>query len=260
MKTRRKYTRELKKQFGYLATWFPGTPIALGDIGVFKRNEFTKISNLSDFGISFDIEQDSTKSDMEYSSRGGVSVMTKASGTAAIEGSTLGEIDAGITVKFSKEKAIFFKANGTTSPNIKNQIKLGEEVIELFKSGRWNKDWAVVTELVNVESATVLISNSSDGKIELKAKSKVAAVSLDIADANLGLEIKFFKDLSTRIVAQESLTPLFKASKVKGRWFLPPVFRANSLQEIDLMTPEEAKKNSESIYFGEVELEDDPEE
>ena len=44
MKTSKKYTKELNQQFGYLATWLPGTPLALGDIGILRNNEFTKIS------------------------------------------------------------------------------------------------------------------------------------------------------------------------------------------------------------------------
>ena len=260
MKTSKKYTRELKEQFGYLATWLPSTPIALGDIGVLRKNQFTKISNLSDFGIKFDIEPDETKSDIEHSSKGAVSITTKASGTVAPQGSALGEVDAGITVEFTKENAILFKANGTTSPSIKNQIALGNKIIELYKEGKWDKDWAIITEKVDSESATILISSSSNGKIELKAKGEVEAAKLDIADAELGFGLTFSKDLSTKIIAEESLTPLFKASKVKSRLFMPPIFKMNFVDSMDLVTPEKAKSNEELIYFGEADFELDDEE
>ncbi|MEB2777467.1 hypothetical protein SYJ56_19285 [Algoriphagus sp. D3-2-R+10] len=252
MKTSKKYTREIKEQFGYLATWLPSTPLSLGDIGILKNNQFTKISNLSDFGIQFEIEIDKTKSDIEHSSKGAVSISTKASGTVAPQGSALAEVDAGITVEFSKENAILFKANRTTSPCIKDQIKLGKAVIELYKEGKWDKDWSVITEKVDAESATILISSSSSGKIELKAKGKVEAAKLDIADAKLGFELTFSKDLSTKIIGEESLTPLFKASKVNSSLFNPPIFRMNKIKSMDLMTPDKAKSNEELLYFGEV--------
>ncbi len=260
MKTSRKYTRELKQQFDYFATWLPGTPIALGDIGVFRKNQFTKISNLSDFGIKFEIEPDETKSDIEHSSKGAVSITTKASGATAPQGSTLGNVDAGITVEFSKENAILFKANGTTSPSIKDQISLGQKILTLYKEGKWDKDWAIITEIVNAESATILISNSSKGKIELKAKGKIEAAKLDIADAKLHFELTFSKDLSTKIIAKESLTPLFKASKVKSRLFLPPAFKMNRVYSMDLMTPEKAKTNEDLLFFGEADFELEDEE
>ena len=260
MKTSIKYTRELKQQFGYLATWLPGTPVVLGDVGVLRKNQFTKVSNLSDFGIEFESEPDTTKSDIEHSSRGAVSIAAKASGTVAPQGSTLGEGDAGITVEFTKENAILFKANGTTSPSIKDQISLGKKIIELYKEGKWDKDWAIITEVVDSESATILTSSSSNGKIELKAKGKVEAAKLDIADAELGFELTFSKDLSTKIIADGSLTPLFKASKVKSRLFMPPVFTMTKVHPMDLMTPEKARANEECLFFGEADFEFDDEE
>jgi hypothetical protein len=255
MRTSKKYTRELKQQFGYLATWLPGTPISLGDIGVLRNNEFTKISNLSDLGITFEIEPDLAKVDIEHSSKGAVSISTKASGTIAPQGSVLGEIDAGITVAFSKENAILFKANGTTSPNIKDQIKLGKEILKLYKEGKWDKDWAVITEKVDAESATIIISSSKNGKIELKAKGEIGTKNIDIADAELDFELTFSKDLSTKIIAEEALTPLFKASKVKSRLFLPPTFKMNKIHSMDFMTPDKAKQNEEFTYFDEAEFE-----
>jgi hypothetical protein len=255
MRTSKKYTKELKRQFGYLATWLPGTPLSLGDIGVLRNNEFTKISNLADLGITFEIELDSTKADIEHSSKGAVSISTKASGAIATQGSVLGEIDAGVTVVFSKESAILFKANGTTSPSIKDQIKLGKEILKLYKEGKWDKDWAVVTEKVDAESATILISSSKNGKIELKAKGEIETKNIDIADAELDFELSYSKDLSTKIFAEESLTPLFKASKVKSRLFLPPAFKMNKIHSMDFMTPDKAKQNEEFIYFGEAEFE-----
>jgi len=255
MRTSKNYSNELYQQFRYLATWLPGTPLALGDIGVLKNNEFTKISNLSNEGIKFDELKDETKSDIDYSSKGAVSITTKASGVLAPQSSVLGEVDAGITVEFSKENAILFKANETLSPSIKDQITLGKEILKRFKDGKWDKDWAVITELVVAKSGTILISSSSSGKIELKAKGKVEAAKLDIADAGLGFELSFSKDLATKIIAQESITPLFKASKIKGRLLQPRVFGMKKVRLMDLVTPEKARSTNDLIYFGEADFE-----
>ena len=263
MKTSEKYTRELKQQFGYLATWLPSTPLELGDIGVLKKNSFTKISNLSDFDIEFEVEPDFSKSNIEHSSSGSVSIVAKLSGTVAPSGSSLVQADAGFIVDFSKENAVFFKALGTTSPSIKNQIAVGSKIVEFFKAGKWDKSWVVVTEIVNAESATILISNSSNGKIELKVSGDVQAAQIDIADIGLGLKATFSKDLSTKIIANDALTPLFKVSKLKTKIFSPPAFEmksanpvvmtTNGVTSIDLVTPEFAKENGDYLYFEELE-------
>lgn len=263
MSTYKKYARELRDAFGYWANWLPGTPLALGDVGLLKGNVFTRISNLQELGIAFDVQQDPTKSEIEYSSEGAISITTKASGTVAPQGSALGEVDAGITVKFSKENAVYIKANGTSSPSIIDQISLGKTLIEHYKQGKWDMNWVVVTEVMNAESATVLISSSSDSKIEVKAKGKVEAAKLDIADAGLGFELMFSKDLSTRIITQ-ALVPLFRAAKIKRKFWIvgPPIIKSMATEmhhesRIDLMTPEMATKNEELLYFGDADFEED---
>ena len=256
MRTSKKYASELKRQFGYLATWLPGTPISLGDIGIMRKNVFTKIANLSDFDIHFDVESDPSKSDIEHSTSGAVSISTKAAGTASLNNSALGETEAGIIVEFSKEKAILFKANGTSSPSIKNQIEVGKSVIDLYRQRKWDKDWMVVTEVVNAESATILISSSAQGKIELKAKGEIEAAKLDIADANIELELSYSKDLSTKIITEGALTPLFKASKVKNR-LLNPTFKMNKLKSLDFEMLEKSQMDENYWSFEEIMFEDE---
>ncbi len=255
MKTNQKYVKELKRQLGYFATWLPGTPLALGDIGVFKQNVFTKIGNLSDKGIAFDIERDTTQSDIEHHSSGEVSITIKAAGQT-VEGSQLPSIDAGVTVNFGNKNSILFKANGTTSPSIQNQIKLGKQIVELYRKGSWDKDWAVITELVHSTSSSIIISNESGGKIDLKVKGDIGANNIDIADADANFELVFAKGLSTKIIAEKGLTPLFKVSKVKSHIFSKPSFELKGVRGMDLMTPEEAQKNEEAVYFGEADFED----
>ncbi|MFD0861164.1 hypothetical protein ACFQ1M_03005 [Sungkyunkwania multivorans] len=254
MKTRRIYTLEMYRQFRYLATWLPGTPLELGDIGILRGKEFTKIGNLSEHGISFEIEPDDTPADLEFSSKGSVSIITKLSGTATPTGSTLSEADAGISVSFSKENAILFKANKTKTPAIKNQVALGKKVLELYKEGKWNKDWAVITELINAESGSVIISSSKEGKIDLKVNGELGSKQLDIADAELNFGLSFSKDLSTKMIAQRGITPLFKVSKVRSHLLMKPIFKMSGVDAMDLASPEAYKQKELDLYFGEPEF------
>ena len=177
------YTDEMKKKFGYYATWNPGVPLKLGDIGTIKDNVFTRLSNLKQRGIEFEIREDETKTPLEHNSQGSVSITTKLSGTVAPQGSVLTNLDAGIIVEFSKKNSTLFKANNTTSPSIKDIIKLGNQIIMLYREGKWNKNWVIVTELVEAENATIIISNTSNSKSELKANANIEALTFDIADA-----------------------------------------------------------------------------
>ena len=250
MKTVKKYTNELYKQFHYFATWLPGAPLELGDIGILKNNEFTKISNLNNEGIEFKIEEDTTKSDLEHSTNGAVSITTKLAGTVPAIESVLTSADAGFTIKFSQENAILFKANGTLTPRIDDQIKLGKEVIERYKQGKWNKDWVIITELVQADSATIIISSSEKGILELKAKTNISTAKLDIADISLNLECPYSKDVSTKIISEQGITPLFKVSKIHSNLLMRPVFRALKISSMDIMTPEKSRLSPDLLYFG----------
>lgn len=244
------YTDDLKKRFGYYATWLPGVPLMLGDVGILKDKVFTRIASLEDFQIAFDIREDNTPDDLEYSSKGEVQLTTKASGAIAPTGSSLTDLDAGFIVEFGKKNSILFKANGAKNNMIENTKKMGETILRLYKEGKWNKKWVVVTELVEAESATILISNSKNAKIELKANANANAPGLDIADAKFEFGASLYKGLDTKIVAQEGLTPLFKVQGIKTRWFLPPVFRSKGVKAMDLITPDVAKgKHKDDIYF-----------
>lgn len=245
------YTDELKNYFGYYATWNPGLPLKLGYIGVLKDNVFTKISQLSERGITFEDEPDITPTDLEYNSKGNVSIMTKLSGTVAPQGSALTNADVGIIVEFGKESSTLFKANKTLTPTIKDTIKLGDQILKLYGDGKWNKNWVIITELVTAESATIVISNNTNGKIELKANANVNATKIDIADAKFEFSTQFSKGLDTKIVAEAGLTPLFKVMGIKTRIFRPPIFKPQGVAAFDLLTPETAKgKHKNEIYFG----------
>ncbi len=245
------YTDEMEKYFGYYATWNPGLNLALGDIGTFKDNVFTKISDLDSFGVKFEVRDDPTKTDIEYSSKGSVTTSTKLSGAASPPGSVLTNVDAGIIVEFGKENSTLFKANGTVTPTIKDTTAIGNQVLELYKEGKWNKHWAIITELVKADSATVLISNSANGKIELKANANVNAPSIDIADAEFKFSGQFSRGLDTRIIAQEGINPLFKIMGIKTRIFLPPIFKVRGILAIDVLTPDKAKSEyKDHVYFG----------
>lgn len=247
------YTDEMKKKFGFLATWLPGTPLILGDIGILNDNVFTHVAFLEDFNIQFVTRVDTTGDDIEYSSTGAVSVATKMSGTVAPQGSTFGDIDAGFIVEFANENSVFFKANEIKTNLIENTAKLGDEILKLYHEGKWNKHWVVITELVAAKTATILISNTTNAKIELKASANVEAKKLDIADAKFDFGTTFSKGMNTKIIAQSGLTPLFKVMALKSRIFLPPVFKSRGIQAFDLVTPENAKnKYNDSIYFGYV--------
>lgn len=238
---RKQYIQDLYRHFNYYPTWLPGVPLKLGDIGIIRKNEFTKISSLKNEGISFEVIEDDSKMDLDFVSEGGVSVTTKIAGGAKLPNSSLAEIDTGFSIEFKGENATLFKLAGTISPHISDTIKLGKEIVKRYKNGDWNKDWVIITEVVQADSSTILVSNSNDSKIELKANAEIGTANLEITDASAEFSIAFNKDVSLKFITQQNLTPLFKVMGVKGTWPFKPQFSSKGLRGIDFMSPKKVK-------------------
>ncbi|MDB5128351.1 hypothetical protein [Mucilaginibacter sp.] len=246
-----RYTNEMKDHFGYYAAWQPGVPLQLGDIGVLNGNLFTKISNLNNFTMPFQVRTDTSSNDLEYSSKGAVAITSKLSGTVSPEGSKLAQGDVGFILDFSSENAVYFKADKAMSDLIDDTITIGNKVIDLYGQGKWNKNWVIITELVNTETATIVISSTSNSSLELKATANVQAADIDIADAQFGFKAAFSKGIDTKIIAQNNLTPLFKLQGIKTRIFSSPVFQSKGLTAFDIITPESSRTtHKDSLYFG----------
>jgi hypothetical protein len=245
------YTRELLKMFGYHATWFPQNRLDLGAVGVIEDGLFTRLTDLKALGIPFDILPDDTPADLEYSSSGSVTISTKASGTASIPGSSLADGDAGVVVEFNKEKATYFRAMATRTPSIADTNSVGKAALDMYKQGKWEKNWAVVTELVVADSATVIISNTNNGKVELKANANVKAATIDIADASLQFGIQFSRGLETKVIAEKGMTPLYRVMGIKTNIFTKPDFKARGIRGLHMVTPAKAKGElKDKLFFG----------
>ncbi|RXK86373.1 DNA/RNA non-specific endonuclease [Filimonas effusa] len=252
------YTGEMRKHFGYHATWLPNTPLALGDVGIMKGDVFIKVSDLAARGVSFQKgfpETNPKPADIDYSSKGAVSMTTKLAGKAAPVGSALTDVDAGVIIEFSKENAIIFQANGTLVHAIEDTLEVGAQIIELFKAGKWDKNWVVITELVSAESETLLIASGKNMKVELKANANISAASLNIADTQFGFTLQGSSSLQTKIVASQGLTPLFRLMKLRSQLFSPLEFSIAGVSPLDMLTPEDASDpaNNGKIQFNYLE-------
>lgn len=248
----RNYTREMYRRFGYHATWTPGTPLQLGDVGVVRDGVYRRLRNLKDFGIPFDVRPDTTAERLKHVSTHSVEFAFKAAGKPAIPGSFLSDANAGVTIEFKRSGGVAFEALGCTTPSISDQLGLGRELIKRYRAGKWNKDYVVVTELVHADSCTVLVSESRGGKISIEASAAVSAGSFSIADASAGLGITFSRSMNTEIIAAGGLTPLMRVRRVRRPFLGSPTFRTAGVDPLDLVVPADVKE--EDLVFEAEEL------
>jgi len=215
------YTAEIARELRFNATWTPGVPLALGMIGVVDRdNIFAPVSSLGQFGIKFKEAQPSNggTESFDYASAGAVEIGLKLAGETSDLTPNLPKARAGLGIRFRREYATVFRADGATHWRIADELCLAEEVVSLIKAGRWDKDWSVITHLVRATSTTVLIARSAGASVEFSLSAGVAAGGLELLSADAGAATFASREMQFMILAAGGMTPLFRAKRVKRRW------------------------------------------
>jgi hypothetical protein len=85
----RQYAREMHEKFGYLATWLPNVKVRLGDVGVINEHIFEAKASLRQRGIAFDVRNNPSAADLEYTSSDAITVEFKAAGAVPNSGTGL---------------------------------------------------------------------------------------------------------------------------------------------------------------------------
>lgn len=227
----KKYLKELNQKFGYRPTWEPGKPLQLGDVGILEKGVFSHRTTLESLGVSAEVREANTGSDIEYISEGGIDIQKKLSGDAPTPEMALTELDAGFFVSFSKRHAILFAAKNARTSILSNMHHIEKEIFKLMEKDEWKKEWVFISELMKTDGATILISIDKSSKFELKANADVSAGELHIADASLNFQTSVDKNMQFKIVAQEGVHPLYRASGIKKSWFSSGKLATKGLDE-----------------------------
>ncbi len=216
------YSKTLRKKYNFFGNWEPGAPIELGDIGVLDKYTFTRLGHLSHEGIDFETITDNKMGDLSFQSEKGINVLQKASGEVSPKASTWLDASAGYVIEFTSDNAILFQAKETLTHSIDNQIALAREIEARFNSkeeSTWKKSWVVVTQIVTAKKGTVIVSQDSNGKLELKAKGDAGWDSFDLVDLDGKFELNKSQFSGFLFEANEEFTPLFKLSGIRKGWF-----------------------------------------
>lgn len=226
------YLAQMNKRFLYRATWLPQRKMEVGQIGRFHDRKWTVEGSLTDLGIEFETSSNPVEGNMEFTSEGGVTIGTKLKGGSAEVISGVANAEADVTIDFGKENAIVFKANNVTHHQLEKKILLKDEIIRLWKEGKWEKDYLIVSEVFEADTATLIISGGSNAKIELNATGDIGGKSFDLADAGLGLQVGNNNNIGVQLIAQSNLTPLYNVIGIRKSWFGKADLVARSVEDV----------------------------
>jgi hypothetical protein len=210
------YLRHMNSKTGYRATWDPGKPLTIGSVGRLDNSGiFSVFTTLEKEGIPVELRVDDTTADLDYTSSESVTITTKLSGKVPVAGSFLTEADAGFNIEFKSDRSVVFQSQGNQTDQLTNLAEIKKMILQKYKEANWDKDWLVVTELVRAKSATIIIANSSNATLDLKANANMGAPSLKLTDLSLELMVAKEKGSTLKYIAQEGLTPLYRVMGIR---------------------------------------------
>jgi len=205
----KEYQKIINKQLKYIGTWLPGIPIELGAVGILKQGTFQRVTSLSELKIKYKTRTNTNRNGFNITSEG---ILITGGNT----GGTMPKASAKISVEFQRANSLLLRTKGVVHHIISDHVTIGVAIKDLKNKGIWKQNWIVVTEVVEVESATILFSTSANNQVDLETRILEGAIgNLNIADASLGWKMTRGKNLGVEMIAEEKMTPLFKASKIK---------------------------------------------
>jgi hypothetical protein len=227
------YTREIKDNLNYTATWLPNVKLSLGAVGVLSKYEFTYRTNLENLGIPFKEGKAGSEATYSYVSSDSVQRDIKLAGKAPIAGSVLADVDAGITFTFSREDAVVFLATGCTVRSIANQEPIRKAILKAYDDGTWERDYVVVTELVSAASTTIIISEGSAGQFELRAKAGLNP-TFEAINTEGSFALVHEAHIGFNCLAATGMTPLFRCLGLRIGWFREDVVTRDRLVSLEV--------------------------
>lgn len=219
----RKYARTIHRHTGYRATWVPGAPMRLGDVGTIENGVFTYATRLDLLGIPYEENRADVPDDaFSFTSSGVRDVKTKLEGATDERFEYVAEAKAGIRVDFSGKDAVVVHTKQARTRRIDNVASLDAALLRLVKEQgadgqpTWKREWVVITEVIEAKAATVLTSLESDAAIEIEASGALGPDGL--VDADAGLASKWSRSVGVEVIAKRGLTPFYKARRIKPKW------------------------------------------
>lgn len=195
------YSKEIAKELGKIAVWFPGTEVKVGDIiqfpyeaeGLLRKNRpfgsFKKISELKQYGVSYKSPRQSTSPDpYQYTSQN--TVETNANIGAGVEAmGGFSKFKAALNLNFKYEGAIYLLAVDCTTTEL---VDLGEIEKEVNTNGKelpWEETY-LVTSVTVAKKALVVQSTSKNAGISIEGEAKIIEAGMASVNAQAKLSIK----------------------------------------------------------------------
>ena len=151
---------------GLFANWMPNNSVSIGDFGAMRRCAFERSGSLQDHGVEIDSASiEGGKNNLEYKDKSSVDTSASATATDALPGG-----GGSAAVQFSGQGSFLYHLSEVDQERPKNMKVFHEQVAQVLLCGipDFPDDGVLVTEIQHAKKATIVVSDSKSGSLELK--------------------------------------------------------------------------------------------
>jgi hypothetical protein len=208
------YAAQIRDETGKFGAWFPNAEVAVGDYGTVEGPVFEKLARLDD--VQGTAAPAKATYDFNINADRAINADAKAVADAgATSGSAL------LEVKFHKEVAVSFSAPDGVITRVGDLLALGRRLIDLGEEWKQREHYVVI-EVVTVPRATILISQNAGAEMKFEVGAKTPINPQVMANLDVASSLRVSKGVSTKIIGEGPLTPLFRLAHLKSRLFAYP--------------------------------------
>lgn len=216
----KKFMRSMYRNTGgFLPTWPIGRQVQLGDLVTIRFKRMQYLGNVADpsFGIQIIPQMDHLGDNARWQGKDSVDIKIKAKGAIPAVGSNLPIDKAGITLEFSSRGGFLFEPKGIKYHRIGNLASIRQEIIKKITASNLGgvRKVYLITEVAEVQSYALTISNSDNGKLEVAVNNADAAELSDLTKPAAELSIVTQNSLEFNQIGQTGGNVFFKGEKFK---------------------------------------------
>ena len=212
----RTYQDEMHQNLGFFATWLPGDPIEVGDVGTLVDGRFRRASSLKELRVACVESDPGAAQSIEYTSTKGTKI------GAAIGANAGGFMNAQIEINFSAEGAFVFHATGLRARRLQNLSEVSDAILVHYREGTWRKEWMLVEACHEATHATIIVSQDDLAAIVLSAKADSLIPAISLANPKLKLAVSSSRGKLLHFVGKRSMRPLYSCLSIQDRIFSEP--------------------------------------
>ena len=195
------------------ATWLPGTPIALGEIGRISENgSFQRTGSVSG-RAEMPPARSLAEPDQIIGTSGGVTFA--AGGKVATEDvvDMLAAVDAKLVISFERSAAAAMVLQDVVRHEFEDERAVREVMRSLHAEGRIDEDEVVVTYVKSADSGVVATTFDAEKGVDVAIDARLGTGVLTLAKVGGQFQLASLKSSNTVVTAQvgRPLTPMYRA-------------------------------------------------